>query len=246
MRITVFNGSPRAEKGNTNIMVQDFLAGAKDAGAEVENIFLAGKNIKPCLGEFECWIKTPGECIIKDDMEELLPKFISSDIVVFATPVYVDNVTGIMKNFMDRLLPIIDPHFEKDENGEYRHTPRYKKTPKIVVVSNCGFPEQSHFQVLRLLFRRVARNIHSEVIGEIYRGEGELLRHPPQVLKHVIQEYKHLLRKAGREVVEDLRLSEKTRLQLEEPLISYDKYIFGANKHWDSKLGKLKSATDNE
>lgn len=247
MKVTVFNGSPRGERGNTHIIVQEFLKGATEAGAEVENIFLAQKEIKPCRGELDCWIKTPGKCIIKDDMEELLGKFISSDVVVFATPVYVDNVTGIMKNFMDRLLPIIDPHFEKDENGEYRHVLRQEPMPKIVVISNCGYPEQSHFQVLSLLFRRVARNLHSEVIAEIYRGAGELLSNTPVVLRHAIHKYKEVLRRAGREVVENIGLSELTRLQLEEPLISYDKYIFMANKHWDRKLARLNdSSSANE
>ena len=88
----------------------------------------------------------------------------------------VDNVTGIMKNFTDRHLPIIDPYFEKDEAGEYRHRKRYDTYPKIAVISNCAFPEQTHFQVMRLLIRRVARNIHSEVVGEIYRGGGHVLR----------------------------------------------------------------------
>ncbi len=44
------------------------------------------------------------------------------------------------------------------------------------MISNCGFPEQSHFQVLGLLTRRMARNYHTEFVGEIYRGAGALLQ----------------------------------------------------------------------
>lgn len=238
MKITIFNGSPRAEAGNTHVMVEAFMKGAKKGGAEVENVFLAKKEINPCRGCFSCWLKTPGECVIKDDMAELLKKFAGSDIVVFATPLYVDNVTGIMKNFMDRLIPGGDPHFEKDEGGECAHIMRSEKRVKLVVISNCGFPEQSHFQVLELLFKRVARNMRTEVIGEIYRGGGAILKDAPLILKPVISKYKKLLQKAGKEIVENQRLSKETRLKLEKPFMSDDRYIAGANEYFDDLLLK--------
>jgi len=132
MKIIVFNGSHRGKNGNTHVMVEEFSYGARDVGAEVENIFLVKKEIKPCSGCFDCWFKTPGKCILKDDMEEMLQKFISSDIVVFATPVYVDNITGIMKNFIDRLIPLIDTHYEKDEEGECRHVKRFENVLNLL------------------------------------------------------------------------------------------------------------------
>lgn len=238
MKITIFNGSPRAEAGNTHVMVEAFMKGARKGGAEVENVFLAKKEINPCRGCFSCWLKTPGECVIKDDMAELLKKFAGSDVVVFATPLYVDNVTGIMKNFMDRLIPGGDPHFEKDEGGECAHIMRSEKRVKLVVISNCGFPEQSHFQVLELLFKRVARNMRTEVIGEIYRGGGAILKDAPLILKPVISKYKKLLQKAGKEIVENQRLSKETRLKLEKPFMSDDRYIAGANEYFDDLLLK--------
>lgn len=239
MKITIFNGSPRAKKGNTHFMVKEFSKGAEQAGAEVENVFLAKKKIHPCRGCFGCWVKTPGKCVVKDDMAELIKKFAGSDIIVFATPVYVDNVTGIMKNFMDRLIPGADPHFEKDEGGECVHISRSEKRPKLVVISNCGFPEQSHFQVLELLFERVARNMRSEVIGEIYRSGGAILKDAPLILKPVIREYKKLLQIAGMEIVEKQRLSKETRSKLEKPLISDDRYIAAANEHFDELLSTV-------
>ncbi len=236
MNITVFNGSPRAEKGNTHFMVEAFLKGAQEAGAGTENIFLAKKKIRPCLGCFCCWVKTPGACAIQDDMAGLREKYMAADVVVFATPLYVDNVTGIMKNFMDRLVPLADPHFEKDENGQYRHVKGFEKIQKIAVISNCGFPEQDHFQVLRLLFRRIARNFHSEIIAEIYRGGGEILQVDHLMLKPLIWKYKKLLEKAGKEVADNMGLSEATREEIEKPLIPHDMYIKGANKDWDRQL----------
>ncbi len=236
MKITVFNGSPRAEKGNTHIMVEEFSRGAKEAGADIENVFLIKKDIRHCRGCFSCWAKTPGRCILADDMEELLQKFITSDIVVFATPVYVDNVTGAMKIFMDRLIPLIDPHMERDGKGETRHRKRFQKYPKIVVISNCGYPEQTHFQVLTLLFERIARNLHSEVIAKIYRGAGGLLSSEHPQLRPVVSNYRELLQKAGKEVAETLELSPRTASQLEMPLISFDGYVEEVNREFDEIL----------
>ncbi len=236
MKITAFNGSPRAERGNTHIMVEAFLAGAKDAGAETENIFLAKKEIKHCLGCFTCWIKTPGQCVHNDDMKDLLSRFYDTDIVVLATPLYVDNVTGIMKDFMDRLIPTLDPHFGKDASGECRHINKSAKVLKFVVISNCGFPEQSHFQVLRLLFKRMALNMGSEVIAEIYRGGGALLEAKSLLLKPIIWKYKKLLKQAGQEVIKDGKLSERTRAGLAKPLVADEQYIKGANEYFDKVL----------
>lgn len=236
MKITIFNGSPRAENGNTHVMVTAFMKGAVRAGAEVENVFLAKKEINHCRGCFSCWLKTPGKCIIKDDMAGLIEKLASSDIIVFATPLYVDNVTGIMKNFMDRMIPAGDPHFEKEKGGECVHIIRSEKIPKLVIISNCGFPEQSHFQVLELLFKRIARNMRTEVIGEIYRSGGAILKDAPLILKPVIYKYKKLLQTAGREIVEKQQLSAETRAKLEKPLMSEERYIAGANEYFDKLL----------
>jgi len=105
MNITVFNGSPRVEQGNTHIMVEAFSEGAQKAGAHIEPIFLQKKEINHCRGCFACWGES-NVCVLDDDMTDLIGKYMGSDVVIFATPVYVDNVTGIMKQFMDR-LPLI-------------------------------------------------------------------------------------------------------------------------------------------
>jgi multimeric flavodoxin WrbA len=233
MKIIVFNSSPRAENSNTHIIVNAFLEGARSAGAETEEIFLAKKKIHPCLGCFVCWTKTPGVCAIKDDMSSLMAKGAEADVIVYATPLYVDNISGIMKNFMDRCVPYADPRFEPDETGQMRHILRNKRAAKIAVISNCGFPEQEQFQVLRLLFKRLARNSHAELVAEIYRGEGELLHVIDEHLKPIIDRYKDLVKKAGREMVEKGRLSQKTMDELEKPLIPYKDYVKNANESWE-------------
>jgi len=65
------------------------LDGMREAGAEVQVYYTKRLNILPCQGEYNCQIKTPGKCFLKDDMEMLLPKFAEANIQIFATPVYV-------------------------------------------------------------------------------------------------------------------------------------------------------------
>ena len=238
MKITAFNSSPRAQHSNTHKIVQAFLYGCQQAGAETENIFLAQKKIHYCLGCFDCWSVSPGQCIIKDDMHELTEKLMTSDIVVLATPLYVDNVSGIMKNFLDRLIPIVMPHFEQDEHGETRHKRRFDKYPKFVAISNCGFPEQSHFQTLKLLFRRMARNLHTELIGEIYRGQGELLKSDHPAIKIRLKQYYALVQQAGYQIVKQGSISQELQEKLENPLIPKAFYNRGANKSWDELIAK--------
>ena len=240
MLITAFNGSPRAERSNTHFMVSNFLLGAQKEGAKTDNVFLVKKDIKPCTACFTCWLTNPSRCAINDDMKDLIEKFINSDIVVIATPLYVDNVSGIMKNFIDRLLPLVDPHFEKDENGESRHVKKYDKFPLLVAISNCGFPEDTHFQVLKLLFKRMARNLNTKIIAEIYRSAGELLGSKSIFLKPIINRYKNLLIQAGQDIVKIGKISEDVQKKLNEPIISPDLYIKKANHYWDKKLKKLK------
>lgn len=240
MKILAINGSPRGTGHNTYIMVEEFLKGARKAGAETEHILLAGKKINHCIGCFTCWTKTPGVCVFKDDMTELLEKMSGKfDALVLATPLYVDNISGLLKNFLDRSIPTADPHFSKDRNGESVHMMREdEKGRKLIAIANCGFPEQTHFEVLKVLFRRMARNFHAELAGEIYRGEGELLKSKSLLLLPILYRYKKLLQRCGKEFVEQGRFSDESKASLEKPLIPYDFYLKQGNKYWDKELSK--------
>lgn len=244
MKITIFNGSIHAERGNTQVVADAFAEGARGAGAEVESVFLSKKLIRPCTACTLCWTKTPGACVQKDDMAELLEKFMASDIVAIATPVYVDTMTAITKLFLDRLVPVIDPHFEKHESGEVRHLKRYDKYPLFVIISTCGFPGQVQFRGLSEYFKRVAFHTHSRVIAEIYRDGGIMLKMPEgSPLQSMAENYKKLVEKAGGEIARDGAISEPVQKQLAQPFVPEEIYIAEANKFWDKKIAKAQKAT---
>lgn len=232
MKITAFNGSPRGESGNTNVMVTAFLKGAQDAGAEIENIFLANKEINHCKACGHCKV-SKGQCVIKDDMGDLITKYLDSDIVVFATPLHIDNVSGMTKVFMDRTFCIGNPFFEKDETGEYRGSKsqffKNGTPPKIVVISSSGYPQRSNFQVVSLLMKRLSRNFQMKLIAEIYATEGTLLTAPIKELEPIINQYKKALHNAGQEIAMNLKITEETQKLLEKSFIPEDVYIQKCN-----------------
>ena len=107
MKILGICGSPR--KGNTEWMLTRVLESAGVEGAETELLLLRDKDIRLCRGCVTCEVgddRQPGVCIIKDDMEGLLPKMLAADAIVFGTPVYFYMLSGLLKDFMDRTIPI--------------------------------------------------------------------------------------------------------------------------------------------
>jgi len=100
-RILGVVGSPR-RNGNTLILVAKILEGAKTAGAATELLFLKELQIQQCDGCHACRQGKP--CSKKDDMNRIYGKIISSDAIVFGTPVYWYGPTALMKAFLDRLV----------------------------------------------------------------------------------------------------------------------------------------------
>ena len=96
--------SPR-KGGNTEIMMNEALTGARSYGAETELWTVAGKELKPCDGCGTCRKKN-GECHIKDDMQELFPKILAADGIIFGSPSYFMSVTAQAKIVIDRLYSL--------------------------------------------------------------------------------------------------------------------------------------------
>lgn len=182
------NGSPRGSAGNTDRILQPFLEGAREAGAETETVYLKDKKIDYCVGCFTCWTKTPGVCIHKDDMPELLEKMRPADVLVYASPLYVYTVTAQMKAFLDRTIPLLSPYIVK-RGDQFIHPRRYEDEwpKKTVLISNCGFPEKHHFSALEEMFRRFSDGPDTDLAATILCAGGELLRQPP--LQESVQWY---------------------------------------------------------
>ena len=100
--ILVISSSPR-RNGNSDLLCDEFIKGALEAGNKVEKVFLADKKINVCLGCGACY--NTSKCIQKDDMVELNDKMVEADVIVLATPVYFYSMAGQLKVFIDRCVP---------------------------------------------------------------------------------------------------------------------------------------------
>jgi Multimeric flavodoxin WrbA len=101
-KVVVLSASAR-KGGNSEMLCDEFIAGAKESGNRVEKIFLGNKIINYCIGCEFC-TKNGGKCIHNDDMGQILEKIIEADVIVMATPVYYYSMNGQMKTLIDRTV----------------------------------------------------------------------------------------------------------------------------------------------
>ena len=138
MKVVGFIGSPR-KKGNTTTIVNEVLRGAQEAGAETKVFNLNQLSIRGCQGCYKC--QTPeGKCVQKDDMAPLYDEIYSADAIVIGTPVYMCQVTGQTKTFIDRLFAFL--YLKDGKPGNFRNKLKGKTT---VTVFSQGQPDTSLF-----------------------------------------------------------------------------------------------------
>ncbi|MDK2846226.1 MAG: hypothetical protein PWR18_828 [Synergistales bacterium] len=117
MKIIAVNGSPR-KKWNTATMLEHALSGAAQEGAETELVHLYDLDFKGCISCFACKEKggkSYGRCAVKDDLTDVFENIRKADGLILGSPIYLCDVSGEMRSFMERLL---FPYLVYEENAE--------------------------------------------------------------------------------------------------------------------------------
>lgn len=235
MKVAAINSSPMMGKGNTARILDPFLEGMRGAGAEVDLLYTKKLDINPCHGEFNCWAKTPGVCYQDDDMQTVLPKLREADIWVLATPVFVDGISGPMKNLLDRVIPLIQPFVELRDD-HCRHPLREgTKRGKLVLVSNCGFWELDNFDPLLVHLKAMCKNADREFAGALLRPHGPALKGMLEMglpVTDVIE----AAREAGRQLVEEGTMSPETLDTVSRELLPREVYVENLNQIFGQAL----------
>jgi multimeric flavodoxin WrbA len=189
MKIKVLGiaGSPR-RSGNTDLLLDEALKGAQEAGAEVEKIYVRDYKITPCIECNGCF--KDGRCVVKDDMQEIYPKLLEADRIIFASPMFFMGITGWAKALIDRCQALWAKKYVLKElvvspplgRGRGWVEPERKSQRKGIFISVGGTKGKS-------LFEGAIRTVKTffDAIDVIYSGElfyrsiddkGEIKKHP--------------------------------------------------------------------
>ncbi len=117
MKILVISGSPH-KSGSTALLTENFIAGAEEAGHQVDCFEASFKSIHPCMACERCH-KTGDGCVFKDDMEELRPLVLGADAVVFVTPVYYFGMNAQLAAAVNRFYAFNDKLLEQDKKAAF-------------------------------------------------------------------------------------------------------------------------------
>lgn len=230
MKVLILNGSPKVGRSNTLNITKAFVSGFP-SDTEVEQVDIYKSDIKPCLGCFSCWSKTPGECVIKDDMQEIYKKIEASDVIIESFPLYFFGMPSGVKAMTDRCLPFMLPYMGNIASGsasfhELRNEAMHEK--RLVVISTCGYVETAP------MFPALLKE-YDLICGEggytpIICPEGELFI--AEKAKRQREGYLSDIKNAGAEFSQNLSLSDETMKKISVPMLSPKGFEAITLAHW--------------
>jgi multimeric flavodoxin WrbA len=174
MKVLGLFGSPR-RGGNTELLLEEALKGAKSEGAEVDRIYLPDYTITPCKECHGC--DQTGSCVILDDMQKIYPKLLEADVIILASPIFFYGVTAWAKALIDRSQALWarkyllkDPSLGKE--GKKR---------KGFLISVGATKGQKVFEGAVLTSKYFFDVLNAEYVGELlFKGveaKGDILKH---------------------------------------------------------------------
>ena len=199
MKIVGVVGSPR-KKGNTDILTDTFLEGARAGGAEAEKFFLSDFEINQCRGCFRnCMLKSGAVCpMFDDDMGFLLGKMTRADVALFASPLYCGTYTAIMAKFFERCLPLLEVEIVGTpgtrEGVKLVGNPLAGKKAAIALVQDLVYPQVGEL-ALQVFEKTIGGTYRMDIVEKIHvvdvRDKGDIKK-KEEVLKRVFETGKRL------------------------------------------------------
>jgi hypothetical protein len=175
MKIAIINGTPAQTAPALDTCIQS-LTRLLDPIHEVQHMRLCHMTVSPCTGCFGCWVKTPGQCLFRDDTHQICTAYMAADVVVFASPVLCGFTSALLKTAQDKLIPLLHPYFESVK-GEVHHRKRYDTYPKLALLLHCGEnTDDEDVDIITGMYHRMALNFktHLTFVGDTRQSPGEV------------------------------------------------------------------------
>lgn len=235
--ILAINASHRGDKGITALLLEKIRQGAEETGATWEALNLAQLKINRCLSCYQCQTRENHlTCVYKekDDAQLIFDKLSAASLVIYATPIYLMTMSGLMKNLFDRMYSTMNVSEARLTGGLIHHhvDPSISSKPFIPLIV-CGNLETSSWKNAADYFRIYARFMEARQAGLLARnasqlfdveGNPHLLQRFPKV-RDVLSAY----RQAGRELADRGYVDWWTQRRANQEVIPVP--FFGLLKH---------------
>ena len=219
MKTLIINGSLKGEASHSYMVASRFARGIEaTADAQTEVIELKNMNISHCVGCFGCWKVTPGQCVIRDDMDIIRDKIMESDNIILSFPLYFFGVSSKMKTMLDRLLPFKMPYKGRHATEDNLLIMDYRydfSDKRLILVSSCAHSSSD------IVYDSVTREFDmicgKDNYTKVFCPQGEILE--LDQMKPILNKYLNGIEDAGKEFGINRKLSEETARKVCAPLI---------------------------
>ena len=228
MRIIAINGSHRGDKGHTRFLIDKLFQGATVAGAECEVVTLAKLKINRCLSCGQCHTEENHlRCVHdgEDDVRAVFQRMAEADLIIYATPVYVFTLSGLLKTFIDRMYATGDVFdLRLTESGLlFHHIDHAICSKPFVTLVCCDNLEIETPKNVLSYFRTFSKFMDAPQVGVLVRNAGRLSGHgkAPELEKKVpkIFDVYAAYEQAGRELATEGRIQRATQRRANQEIV---------------------------
>lgn len=167
MKITVINGHPGPDPQALDATLVSLARRWEARSHQVTSYVLRELDIRPCIGCWSCWWKTPGLCGVADDTHGLRADYLHADLVLLASPLILGFPSALLKTVIDKLIPLYHPYIEL-EGGECVHRPRYDRYPAVATLLQPAPQDTAEdLDVVQRYFERFTFHFRSRLLTQL-------------------------------------------------------------------------------
>ncbi|MDW8402740.1 NAD(P)H-dependent oxidoreductase [Chloroflexus sp.] len=159
MKAVVLDGSAADDRCGQRVR-QTLLDQCAAQGYVAQTFTLREGEIGNCAGDFFCWVRSPGQCVVADDNRAIAAAIVAAELLIYLTPMTFGGYSSLLKQAVDHQIQNIAPFFVT-LNGETHHERRYDRYPNFLVIGWQGAPNPRAEAIFRHLVWRNSLNFYA-------------------------------------------------------------------------------------